>query len=381
LTKWFNFFYTITDETLKYSLLIVFFDFNIFCVAIIVFTYLRNSGIRAFRELKLNKFTFTLNVRYIVMQKQTKIYIAGHNGMVGSAIWRTLTAKGYTNLIGCSSKQLDLKNQQAVKDFFATEKPEVVIDAAAKVGGILANNDFPFQFLMENMQMQNNLIDTALQSGVDKFIFLGSSCIYPKLAPQPLKEEYLLTDSLEPTNEWYAIAKITGVKACQAIRKQFGKDYVSLMPTNLYGTHDNFDLNSSHVLPAMIRKFHQAKMNNDAVELWGSGTPMREFLFVDDMAEAVVFALENKLPEYLYNVGTGQDLTIKQLAETIQKMVGHQGDIVWDTAKPDGTPRKLMDVSKMHDLGWKHKTQLEEGIEKTYNWFLENQGKYKEVKL
>ncbi|SHG48216.1 GDP-L-fucose synthase [Flavobacterium micromati] len=316
------------------------------------------------------------------MQKHTKIYVAGHKGMVGSAIWRSLTAKGYTNLIGVSSKELDLKIQQAVKDFFAKQKPEVVIDAAAKVGGILANNDFPYQFLMENMLIQNNLIDAALQSGVEKFIFLGSSCIYPKLAPQPLKEEYLLTDSLEPTNEWYAIAKITGVKACQAIRKQFNKDYVSLMPTNLYGTHDNFDLNSSHVLPAMIRKFHEAKENNNGpVTLWGSGTPMREFLFVDDMAAAVVFALENNLPEYLYNVGTGEDLTIKQLAETIQKITGHQGEIVWDSEKPDGTPRKLMDVSKMHDLGWKHKTQLEEGIQKTYNWFLENIGNYKEVKL
>jgi len=315
------------------------------------------------------------------MQKHTKIYIAGHNGMVGSAIWRTLTAKGYTNLVGVSSKELDLKNQPAVKDFFAKEKLEVVIDAAAKVGGILANNDFPYQFLMENMLIQNNLIDTALQSGVEKFIFLGSSCIYPKLAPQPLKEKYLLTDTLEPTNEWYAIAKITGVKACQAVRKQFGKDYISLMPTNLYGTHDNFDLNSSHVLPAMIRKFHEAKVNNAAVKLWGSGTPMREFLFVDDMAEAVVFALENKLPEYLYNVGTGEDLTIKQLAETIQKITAHQGEIVWDAEKPDGTPRKLMDVSKMHDLGWKHKTQLEDGIQKTYNWFLKNIDNYKQVKL
>jgi GDP-L-fucose synthase len=316
------------------------------------------------------------------MQKDTKIYIAGHNGMVGSAIWRTLTAKGYTNLIGASSATLDLKNQQAVKDYFATEKPEVIIDAAAKVGGILANNDFPYQFLMENMQIQNNLIDTALQSGVEKFIFLGSSCIYPKLAPQPLKEEYLLTDSLEPTNEWYAISKITGVKACQAIRKQFDKDYVSLMPTNLYGTHDNFDLNSSHVLPAMMRKFHEAKENNNApVTLWGSGTPMREFLFVDDMAEAVVFALENKLPYYLYNVGTGVDLTIKDLAETIQKITGHKGEIIWDDTKPDGTPRKLMDVSKMHNVGWKHKVNLEEGIQKTYTWFLENIENYKEVIL
>jgi GDP-L-fucose synthase len=316
------------------------------------------------------------------MQKDKKIYIAGHKGMVGSAIWRTLIAKGYTNLIGTSSAIVDLKNQQAVKEYFATEKPEVVIDAAAKVGGILANNNFPYQFLMENMQIQNNLIDTALQSGVEKFIFLGSSCIYPKLAPQPLKEEYLLTDSLEPTNEWYAIAKITGVKACQAIRNQFGKDYVSLMPTNLYGTHDNFDLNSSHVLPAMIRKFHEAKENSHApIVLWGSGTPMREFLFVDDMAASVVFALENKLPEYLYNVGTGEDLTIKQLAETIQKITGHQGEIIWDSSKPDGTPRKLMDISKMHALGWNHQVQLEEGIKKTYTWFLENIDVFKEVKM
>lgn len=316
------------------------------------------------------------------MHKNTKIYIAGHNGMVGSAIWRTLLAKGYTNLIGASSATLDLKNQQAVKDYIATEKPEVIIDAAAKVGGILANNNFPYQFIMENMQIQNNLIDTALQSGVEKFIFLGSSCIYPKLAPQPLKEEYLLTDSLEPTNEWYAIAKITGVKACEAIRKQFNKDYVSLMPTNLYGTHDNFDLTSSHVLPAMMRKFHEAKVNNNApVTLWGSGTPMREFLFVDDMAQAVVFALENKLPDYLYNVGTGEDLTIQQLAKIIQIITGHQGEIIWDSTKPDGTARKLMDVSKMHELGWKHQVQLEEGIQKTYDWFLENAGKFKEVKI
>ena len=315
------------------------------------------------------------------MSKNKKIYIAGHNGMVGSAIWRTLTVKGYTNLIGVSSKELDLKNQQAVTDFITKEQPEVIIDAAAKVGGILANNNFPYQFLMENMQIQNNLIDSAHQLGVEKFIFLGSSCIYPKMAPQPLKEEYLLTDSLEPTNEWYALAKITGVKTCQAIRNQFGKDYVSLMPTNLYGTHDNFDLNSSHVLPAMMRKFHEAKENNNApVTLWGSGTPMREFLFVDDMAAAVVLALESKLPDYLYNVGTGEDITIHDLATTIQKIVGHQGEIIWDATKPDGTPRKLMDISKMHDLGWKHQVHLEEGIAKTYNWFLENIESFKEVK-
>ncbi|WP_396170176.1 GDP-L-fucose synthase family protein [Flavobacterium sp.] len=315
------------------------------------------------------------------MSKNKKIYIAGHNGMVGSAIWRTLIAKGYTNLIGVSSKDLDLKNQQDVTNFIAKEQPQVIIDAAAKVGGILANNNFPYQFLMENMQIQNNLLDSAHKLGVEKFLFLGSSCIYPKMAPQPLKEEYLLTDSLEPTNEWYALAKITGVKTCQAIRNQFGKDYVSLMPTNLYGTHDNFDLNSSHVLPAMMRKFHEAKENNNApVTLWGSGTPMREFLFVDDMAAAVVFALENKLPDYLYNVGTGEDLTIHDLATTIQKIVGHQGEIIWDASKPDGTPRKLMDISKMHDLGWKHQVNLEDGIAKTYAWFLENIESFKELK-
>jgi GDP-L-fucose synthase len=285
-------------------------------------------------------------------------------------------------LLGVSSSQLDLRNQQAVQDFIKEENPSVIIDAAARVGGILANNDYPYQFIMENMQIQNNLIDAALQSGVEKFIFLGSSCIYPKLAPQPLKEDYLLTNTLEPTNEWYAIAKITGVKACQAIRKQYDKDYVSLMPTNLYGTHDNFDLHTSHVLPAMMRKFHEAKENNHAaVTLWGSGTPMREFLFVDDMAEAVVFALENRLPDYLYNVGTGEDLTIKQLAETIQKITGHQGEIIWDSAKPDGTPRKLMDISKMHELGWKHQVQLEEGIQKTYLWFLNNMNAFKQVKM
>ena len=317
-----------------------------------------------------------------MINKNAKIYIAGHRGMVGSAIWRTLEKQGYTNLIGKTSKELDLRNQQDVLEFLEAEKPEIIIDAAAKVGGILANNDFPYQFLMENIQIQNNLIDGSLKVDVKKFIFLGSSCIYPKFAPQPLKEDYLLTDSLEPTNEWYAIAKITGVKTCQAIRKQFGKDYVSMMPTNLYGTHDNFDLKSSHVLPAMIRKFHEAKENNNAnVVLWGSGTPLREFLFVDDLAEAVVFALDNELPEHLYNVGTGTDLTIKDLAKLIQKVTGHQGEIEWDSSKPDGTPRKLMDISKMHDLGWKHQVELEEGIRKTYNWFLENIENYKEVKL
>lgn len=315
------------------------------------------------------------------MNTNSKIYIAGHRGMVGSAVWRALTAAGYTNLIGKSSKELDLRNQKAVNTFFETEKPETVINAAARVGGILANNNYPYQFLMENLQIQNNLIDAAHKNEVHKFVFLGSSCIYPKLAPQPLKEAYLLTGPLEPTNEWYAIAKIAGVKACEAIRTQYNKDFVSLMPTNLYGPNDNFDLKSSHVLPAMIRKFHEAKENNNApVELWGSGTPMREFLHVDDLAKAVLFALENKLPEHLYNVGTGTDLTIKQLSETIQRTVGHTGAINWDSSKPDGTPRKLMDVSKMNALGWKARVDLEEGIESTYEWFLENLELYKKIR-
>jgi GDP-L-fucose synthase len=302
--------------------------------------------------------------------------------MVGSAVWRALEAKGYTTLVGKTSQELDLRDQATVNAFYNLEKPDVVIDAAAKVGGILANNDFPYQFLMENMQIQNNLIDGAFKSGVEKFIFLGSSCIYPKFAKQPLKEEYLLTDSLEPTNEWYALAKISGVKACESIRKQYNKDYVSLMPTNLYGFNDNFDLKSSHVLPAMIRKFHEAKENNHSpVILWGSGTPMREFLFVDDLAAAVVYALENKLDEHLYNVGSGKDVTIKELAKIIQKITGHKGDIIWDATKPDGTPRKLMDVSKMKAKGWQYTTTLEAGIQKTYTWFLENINKFKEVKL
>lgn len=314
------------------------------------------------------------------MNKNTKIYIAGHRGMVGSAVWRTLETKGYTNLIGKTSKELDLRKQADVQAFFEAEKPEVVIDAAAKVGGILANSTLPYSFLMENLQIQNNLIDTAHLMDVEKFIFLGSSCIYPKFAEQPLKEEYLLTASLEPTNEWYAIAKIAGVKACEAIRNQYGKDFTSLMPTNLYGSNDNFDLQSSHVLPAMIRKFHEAKENNNStVELWGSGTPMREFLHVDDMAEAVVFAFENKLTENLYNIGTGEDITIKDLALLIQKTVGHNGGISWDSSKPDGTPRKLMNVSKMSSAGWKAKINLEEGIKDVYQWYMKNYNQIKKT--
>ena len=314
--------------------------------------------------------------------KSSKIYIAGHRGMVGSACWRVLDKLGYSNLIGRISEELDLRNQSQVYNFISLSKPDIIIDAAAKVGGILANNNYPYQFLMENMQIQNNLISTAHKLNVSKFIFLGSSCIYPKLAPQPLKEEYLLTDSLEPTNEWYAIAKISGVKLCQAIRKQYNKDFVSLMPTNLYGPNDNFDLQTSHVLPAMMRKFHEAKEKNHLdVNLWGSGSPMREFLHVDDLANAVVFALENVLPDYLYNIGSGTDISIKKLAEMIQFQVGHKGHINWDSSKPDGTPKKLIDSSKIIQLGWRPSYNLKSGIANTYSWFLENQAHLKEVKF
>lgn len=319
---------------------------------------------------------------FFKMDNNTKIYIAGHKGMVGSAVWRFLNDKGFKNLIGRTSSELDLQNQTQVQDFFKAEQPEVVIDAAARVGGILANNDNPYSFLMQNLQIQNNLINTSLENNVEKFIFLGSSCIYPKMAPQPLKEEYLLTGQLEPTNEWYAIAKIAGVKACEAVRKQYGKNFVSLMPTNLYGSNDNFDLESSHVLPAMMRKFHEAKLNNHCpVTLWGSGTPKREFLIVDDLANAVHFALVNELTSDLYNIGTGEDISIKELAETIQQIVGHKGAIIWDSTKPDGTPRKLLDVSKMSEEGWQSEIALKEGITKTYKWFLEHQSDYRKVKI
>lgn len=291
--------------------------------------------------------------------------------MVGSAIWRLMEGLGYTHLIGKSSRELDLRNQLAVSDFFQKEKPEIVVDAAARVGGILANTRDQYGFLMENMLIQNHLIQEAHKGGVAKFIFLGSSCIYPKLAPQPLKEEYLLTGPLEPTNEGYAIAKISGVKLCEALRKQHGKYFVSLMPTNLYGPNDNFDLETSHVLPAMLRKFHEAKENGHApVTLWGSGTPLREFMHVDDLARAVVFSLENELPGHLYNVGTGTDISIKDLALLIQKVVGHSGEILWDYEKPDGTPRKLMEVSQLKALGWEAEILLETGVMTTYKWFL-----------
>ena len=316
------------------------------------------------------------------MTKANKIYIAGNKGMVGSACWRVLEKLGYSNLVGRTSKDLDLRNQADVQTFINDEKPDIIINAAAKVGGILANNNYPYQFLIENMQIQNNLITAAHEANVSKFIFLGSSCIYPKLAPQPIKEDYLLTDSLEPTNEWYAIAKISGVKLCQAIRKQYNKDFVSLMPTNLYGAYDNFDLKTSHVIPAMIRKFYEAKKNRQStVTLWGSGKPMREFLHVDDLASAVVFALKNELTEHIYNVGTGLEITIKELAEMIQSKIGYNGEIIWDYSKPDGVPRKLLDSSKIMKLGWRPKINLKTGITNTISWFLENEAFLRKVKI
>lgn len=309
-----------------------------------------------------------------------KILIAGHEGMVGSAICRLLVKRNIGNIIGVSSKNLDLRNQFEVLNFFRTEKFDIVIDAAAVVGGIEANASFPYRFLMENMQIQNNLIDSALKTDVQKFIFLGSSCIYPKYAEQPLKEEYLLSGSLETTNQWYAVAKISGVKLCEAVKTQFGKEFVSLLPTNLYGPNDNFDLETSHVLPAIMRKIHEAKVNNTAVHLWGSGTPLREFLFVDDLAEAVVNTVVNSYPDCVYNVGSGREVRIMDLAELISEVIGFKGEIVWDTDKPDGTPRKLLDSTRINDLGWKHSTSLREGIEITYSWYLSNLSNLREVK-
>ncbi len=297
-----------------------------------------------------------------------KIYVAGHNGMVGSAIVRKLKSLGFTNFLLRTSKELDLRNQTEVFDFLQTEKPDYVFLAAAKVGGIVANNTYRGQFLYENLQIQNNIIHGSYLAGVKKLMFLGSSCIYPKLAPQPLKEDYLLTGLLEPTNEPYAIAKIAGIKMCEAYRDQYGCNYISVMPTNLYGPNDNYDLNNSHVLPAMIRKFHEAKLENKpSVELWGTGSPMREFLHANDLAEACVYLMENYNDSTLVNIGTGVDVTIKELAETIKNEVGYGGEIVWNTEKPDGTPRKLMDVSKLNGLGWKHSIELKDGIAMVYN--------------
>lgn len=301
------------------------------------------------------------------MQQQDKIYVAGHRGMVGSAIVRRLQQAGYENIVTRTSKELDLKNQQLVEQFFNEEKPAYVFLAAAKVGGIMANNTYRADFIYENLAIQNNVIHYAYKSGVKKLMFLGSSCIYPKLAPQPLKEDYLLTGLLEPTNEPYAIAKIAGIKMCDAYRAQYGCNFVSVMPTNLYGPNDNYDLNKSHVLPALIRKFHEAKKNNAAeVVIWGTGTPLREFLHADDMADACVYLMEHYNEEGLVNIGVGSDISIKDLALLIRDIVGFEGNIVFDSTKPDGTFRKLMDVSKLNSFGWKASIELKEGITAVY---------------
>jgi GDP-L-fucose synthase len=301
------------------------------------------------------------------MNKDSKIYIAGHRGMVGSAIMRKLQKEGFSNLVVRTSKELDLRNQVAVANFFETEKPEYVFMAAAKVGGIVANNTYRADFIYENLMIQNNVIHQSYINGVKKLMFLGSSCIYPKLAPQPLKEEYLLTGVLEATNEPYAIAKIAGIKMCEAYRAQYGCNFISVMPTNMYGPNDNYDLNNSHVLPALIRKFHEAKMNkSEVVEIWGTGSPKREFMHVDDLADACFFLMQSYSEPEFVNIGVGEDISIKDLALMVKDIVGFEGELSFNTSKPDGTPRKLMDVSKLHNLGWKHKIELKDGINAVY---------------
>jgi len=312
------------------------------------------------------------------MLPTSKIYIAGHRGLVGSAIWRNLESKGYTNLIGRTLSELDLRNQQAVMEFFATEKPEYVILAAAKVGGIMANNTYRADFIYENLMIQSNVIHQAYVHGVKRLLFLGSTCIYPKDAPQPMKEEYLLTGPLEPTNEPYAIAKIAGMKMCESYNRQYGTDFISVMPTNLYGPNDNFDLEKSHVLPALLRRIHEAKLACRAtVEVWGSGAPLREFMWSEDMADACVFLLEapqtdtgNQQTASFVNLGTGIEISIRDLALLIREIVGYEGEIVFDPSKPDGTMRKLTDVSRLHALGWRHRVDLREGIKRLYDWYL-----------
>lgn len=307
------------------------------------------------------------------MNKSDKIYVAGHRGLVGSAIVRSLEAKGYQNVIGRTHKELDLLSQQAVRDFFEVERPDVVVLAAAKVGGINANNTAPADFVYDNLQIQCNVIKCCHDYNVKKLLFLGSTCIYPKMAPQPIPEDALLTGPLEETNEAYAIAKISGLEMCRFFKKQYGDDFISCMPTNLYGPYDNYDLSGSHVMPAMIRKFHDAKQNQaPSVELWGTGAPLREFLYVDDMADACVFLLEHYSGEQHVNIGTGKEVTIKELAEIVKHVVGYTGEIVWNNDMPDGTPRKLTDVTKLHNLGWTHQVELEEGVQLAYDWFKEN---------
>ena len=305
------------------------------------------------------------------LARDTRIYIAGHRGLVGSSIWRALTARGHTHLIGRSHAELDLMDPAGVREFYRAERPEVVVIAAAKVGGIYANSTQPVEFLYNNLVIQNNLIQSAYEFGVRKLLFLGSSCIYPKHAPQPLREDCLLTAPLEPTNEWYAIAKIAGLKLCQAYRRQHGRDFISVMPSNLYGPNDNFDLNGSHVLPALIRKFHEArKTGAPTISCWGTGAPLREFLYSDDLADACLFLLENYSEEQIINVGSGQEVSIRELSELVRQVVGYPGSIVWDTAKPDGTPRKFMDSTRIFALGWRPSTTLETGIRLAYQDFL-----------
>jgi len=315
----------------------------------------------------------------VIMNKTDKIYIAGHRGLVGSAIIKNLESKGYNNFVLRTSKEFNLTNQADVNNFFATEKPDYVFLAAAKVGGIHANATYPADFIRDNLQIQTNVIDAAYRNKAKKLLFLGSSCIYPKFAPQPMKEEHLLTGELEPTNEWYAIAKIAGIKMCQAYKKQYGFNAISIMPTNLYGPGDNFNLANSHVMPALIRKFHDAKINNlPAVEVWGTGSPKREFLHVDDMADASVYLMGNYSGEQFVNVGVGEDVTIKELAEIVKDTVGFEGELKFDTSKPDGTPRKLLDVSKLTAAGWQAKITLVDGVKETYQWFLDNEGSFRQ---
>ncbi len=307
------------------------------------------------------------------MEKTDKIYVAGHRGLVGSAIVRNLQAKGYTNVIGRTHRELDLTDQAAVRAFFETERPDIVVLAAAKVGGINANNTAPADFAYENLQIQCNVIDCCHKYHVKKLLFLGSTCIYPRMAPQPIPEDALLTGPLEETNEAYAIAKIAGLEMCKFYKRQYGDNFISCMPTNLYGPYDNYDLEGSHVMPAMIRKFHEAKVKGaPVVELWGTGTPLREFLYVDDMADACVFLLENYDGEQHVNIGTGKEVTIKELAEIVKRTVGYEGEIVWNSSMPDGTPRKLTNVDKLHSLGWMHRVELEEGAALAYQWFKEH---------
>lgn len=316
------------------------------------------------------------------IRKTDKIFVAGHRGMVGSAVVKQLKKRGFLNIITAGRDQLDLLKQESVYSFLNENRPDAVVVAAAKVGGILANDSYPYQFLQENLVIQNNVIHGSHQAGTDKLVFLGSSCIYPKFAEQPIREDSLLTAPLEATNQWYAIAKIAGVKMCEALRKQYNRNYVSLMPTNLYGPNDNFDLHSSHVVPAMIRKFHEASRDgHKRVDLWGTGRPKREFLHVDDAASSVVFALENQMDEHLYNVGTGEDIPITDLAKLIQATIGHQGEIFWDTTKPDGTPRKLMNVDKLKASGWQYSIPLKQGIEETYKWFVENESSVRKIEF